>query len=680
MEGVCLWLVCVRVLNVLSVSAHGGPDKGEHPHPDHQHHHSNANTNSDLCVIDQQLCQNENALLSFEAICSIHKLMDDDADGAVDATETDEFLREDLQYHDPKAKHSSFHRVDLRISVEDMWDAWKNSEVYNWTCEQVEEWLQLSVELPQYAETFRQHGLDGKALPRLAVKNTTLTVSLLKILDRSHAQKLQLKALDTVLFGPPPGLQNRWKDLVLGVSILAALGGCWFAYIQTRRSRDDLGKLMKDLEGLQRAEESLMDLQEKLQKAQEEQRCVQVEKVKVEEELRNEINTAKQEAQRLRELREGTENERSRQKYAEEELEQVRTALKKAERELESRARWAPPDALQTWLQLTHEVEVQYYNIKKQSAEKQLLQAREGAEKIKKKRSSLFGTFHVAHSSSLDDVDHKILSAKQALAEVTAALREKLHRWQHIESLTGFCLVNNPGLGALAAALNLDPSFLGLRPSTPQHLLLSDDLDDMDEDILSPGTLQYAAWQMDRRVSDLWPLSGIADNHSPWKLSAQSLMPLQQRMGDPAVKFSSQRDIMDRSDSDSALPLSHNESRSMYGSKPLLLAPKLHPLQGHSPRFRVGGSLEKSSSLGELRGTSAAFLASSCSTRSLCITPDSADGPALFSSCPGSSSGGTGIHTPPRWSPVEEENGREESESSGERRRHAFNKIFKKKK
>lgn len=79
---------------------------------------------------------------------------------------------------------------------------------------------------------------------------------------------------------------------------------------------------------------------------------------------------------------------------------------------------------------------------------------------------------------------------RQALAEVTAALREKLHRWQQIESLTGFCVVNNPGLGALAAALNLDPSFLGLRPPTPQNLLLSDDLDDMDEDILSPGTLQ----------------------------------------------------------------------------------------------------------------------------------------------------------------------------------------------
>ncbi|AWO99597.1 putative stromal interaction molecule 1-like [Scophthalmus maximus] len=504
----------------------------------------------DLCAIDQLLCRDENAVLSFEAICSVHKLMDDDADGTVDTTETDEFLREDMKDHNPKAKHKSFHGADLHISVDDMWNAWKGSEVYNWTVQQVEDWLLVSVELPQYTETFRRHQLDGKSLPRLAVKNTTLTMSVLKIVDRSHCQKLQLKALDIVLFGPPPGRQNRWKDLVLGVSVLMALCGCCFAYIQTRRSRDDLGRLVKDLEGLQRAEQSLLELQGKLQQAQEEQRCVQVEKVKVEEELRNEICSAKQEALRLRQLRAGTENERSRQKYAEEELEQVRVALKKAERELESRAHWAPAENLQRWLQLTHEIEVQYYNIKKQSAEKQLLQAREGAEKIKKKRSSLFGTFHVAHSSSLDDVDHKILSAKQALAEVTAALREKLNRWQHIESLTGFCLVNNPGVGALAAALNLDPSVLGLRPPTPQHLLLSDDLDDMDEDILSPGTLQ-----------------------------SLNLTPLRQRKGDPALTFNSQRDIMDRSDSDSSLPLPHGESRGLYSSKPFLPPSRLHPLQ-----------------------------------------------------------------------------------------------------
>lgn len=81
-----------------------------------------------------------------------------------------------------------------------------------------------------------------------------------------------------------------------------------------------------------------------------------------------------------------------------------------------------------------------------------------------------------------------VFLSRQALGEVTAALRERLHRWQQIEILTGFTLVNNPGLPSLASALNLDPSFMGGR-STPQHFL-SDDMDDMDEDIVAPGTLQ----------------------------------------------------------------------------------------------------------------------------------------------------------------------------------------------
>lgn len=117
---------------------------------------------------------------------------------------------------------------------------------------------------------------------------------------------------------------------------------------------------------------------------------------------------------------------------------QVRKALKRAEKEMQSER--SVPEALQKWLQLTHEVEVQYYNIKKQNAEFQLCIAKDEvsvppasllsvtgeplrrrfivclsnpqAEKIKKKRGSVFGTLHVAHSSSLDEVDHKILEAK----------------------------------------------------------------------------------------------------------------------------------------------------------------------------------------------------------------------------------------------------------------------------
>nr|XP_060627314.1 stromal interaction molecule 1 isoform X3 [Anolis sagrei ordinatus] len=496
--------------------------------------------------------------------------MDDDANGNVDVEESDEFLREDLNYHDPTVKHSTFHGEDKLISVEDLWKAWKASEVYNWTVDEVVQWLITYVELPQYEETFRRLQLTGHAMPRLAITNATMTGAVLKMTDRSHRQKLQLKALDTVLFGPPLLTRhNHLKDFMLVVSIVIGVGGCWFAYIQNRYSKEHMKKMMKDLEGLHRAEQSLHDLQERLQKAQEEHRTVEVEKVSLEKRLQDEISMAKQEAHRLRELREGTENELSRQKYAEQELEQVRMALKNAEKELESHSSWAAPEALQKWLQLTHEVEVQYYNVKKQNAEKQLLLAKEGAEKIKKKRNTLFGTFHVAHSSSLDDVDHKILTAKQALSEVTAALRERLHRWQQIEMLCGFQIVNNPGIHALVAALNIDPAWVGSASATranASHFIMTDDMDDLDEEIVSPISMQYAALLLgqSRFCSE--------DPSAPWKYPAPSLpSSVRQRLVDPQLALGSQRDLS-RSDSDSSIPhLSDNQRISGSSSASKLL-------------------------------------------------------------------------------------------------------------
>ncbi|XP_028581315.2 stromal interaction molecule 1 isoform X4 [Podarcis muralis] len=505
-------------------------------------------TIAEFCRIDQALCHNEDEQLSFEAVLNIHKQMDDDANGDVDVEESDEFLREDLNYHDPTVKHSTFHGEDKHISVEDLWKAWKSSEVYNWTVDEVVQWLITYVELPQYEETFRKLQLSGHAMPRLAITNATMTGTVLKMTDRSHRQKLQLKALDTVLFGPPLLTRhNHLKDFMLVVSIVIGVGGCWFAYIQNRYSKEHMKKMMKDLEGLHRAEQSLHDLQERLQKAQEEHRTVEVEKVSLEKRLQDEISIAKQEAHRLRELREGTENELSRQKYAEQELEQVRMALKNAEKELESHSSWAVPEALQKWLQLTHEVEVQYYNIKKQNAEKQLLLAKEGAEKIKKKRNTLFGTFHVAHSSSLDDVDHKILTAKQALSEVTAALRERLHRWQQIEMLCGFQIVVNPGIHTLVSVLNIDPSWMGscTRPNT-SHFIMTDDVDDLDEEIVSPMSMQSPSMS-----------SGV-----------------RQRLVDQQHSLGSQRDLS-HSDSDSSIPHLSNSQRTSSSAPRLSARPAL---------------------------------------------------------------------------------------------------------
>ncbi|NWR79009.1 STIM1 protein, partial [Centropus unirufus] len=592
-----------------------------------------SSSSAEFCRIDKPLCHDEDEQLSFEAVRNIHKQMDDDANGNVDVEESDEFLREDLNYHDPTVKHSTFHGEDKLISVEDLWKAWKTSEVYNWTVDEVVQWLITYVELPQYEDTFRKLQLSGRAMPRLAVNNVTLMGSVLKMTDRSHRQKLQLKALDTVLFGPPLLTRhNHLKDFMLVVSIVIGVGGCWFAYIQNRYSKEHMKKMMKDLEGLHRAEQSLHDLQERLQKAQEEHRSVEVEKVHLEKKLQDEISIAKQEAHRLRELREGTENELSRQKYAEQELEQVRMALRNAEKELESHCSWAAPEALQKWLQLTHEVEVQYYNIKKQNAEKQLLVAKEGAEKIKKKRNTLFGTFHVAHSSSLDDVDHKILTAKQALSEVTAALRERLHRWQQIELLCGFQIVNNPGIHSLAVPVSEGPGH----------------------------------W---------WQLVGRAVSPAAFTLlfflPTASALPstVRQRLVDPQHAHGSQRDLT-RCDSDSSISHLSDHQRTpssapkLLAARPALLTRSIEeaaagtatpnggsrsaepaalgalsesPMVTKKMMTVVNHGMEKSSSLGEISHPTAGKHSHSDSSRSHSPSSTDPDTPSPVSDCrPGS--------------------------------------------
>ncbi|XP_006027562.2 stromal interaction molecule 2 isoform X2 [Alligator sinensis] len=412
-------------------------------------------------------CFTEEDRFSLEALRTIHKQMDDDKDGGIEVDESDEFIREDMKYKDATNKHSHLHREDKHITVEDLWKRWKTSEVHNWTQEETLQWLIDFVELPQYEKNFRDSNVKGTTLPRIAVNEPAFMISHLKITDRSHRQKLQLKALDVVLFGPLTRPPHNWiKDFALIISIVIGFGGCWFAYTQNRTSREHIIKMMKDLESLQNAEQSLLDLQERLVKAQEENRNVAVEKQNLERKMMDEISDAKREAQRLRELREGAECELSRLKYAEEELVQVRMALKKAEKEFELRSNWSVPDALQKWLQLTHEVEVQYYNIKRQNAEMQLSIAKDEAEKIKKKRSTVFGTLHVAHSSSLDEVDHKILEAKKALSELTTSLRERLYRWQQIEKICGFQIAHNSGLPSLTSSLYSDHRSIVKPPST----------------------------------------------------------------------------------------------------------------------------------------------------------------------------------------------------------------------
>ncbi|KAJ3614849.1 hypothetical protein NHX12_018419 [Muraenolepis orangiensis] len=409
----------------------------------------------DLCMMVSPPCVSEADRYSLEALRNIHQMMDDDHDGGIEVEESVEFIIEDMKEQQTH-KHNHLHREDQHITIEELWRGWKSSEVHNWTQDAVLRWLKGFVELPQYERNFIDFKVNGNTLPRIAANEPAFLSGHLRVQDQRDKQKLNIKALDVVLFGPPTRPpHNYMKDLLLLVSVAMGIGGCWFAQAQNKISKIHISKMIKDLESLQKAELSLQELQEQLEQAQEEKRNVAEEKHHLEAKMRDEIMGAQQEAHRLHRLRQGAVTELSRLRYAEEELEQVRGALKQAEKDM--MASWSASEGLQLWLQLTHEMEVQYYNIKRQSAELQLISAKEEAEKIKKKRSSVLGTLHVAHSSSLDQVDHKILEAKNALSDVTACLRERLHRWQQIERLCGFPIYRNAGLAHLTTMLYSDP-------------------------------------------------------------------------------------------------------------------------------------------------------------------------------------------------------------------------------
>ncbi|PVD35025.1 hypothetical protein C0Q70_06306 [Pomacea canaliculata] len=417
-------------------------------------HYVNCNEKDKECKEDK---------LGYEAIYSLHRLIDDDHNGNVDQSESDEFLRDELQYTDGFERHSLFHNNDKLISVDDLWRAWKFSEVYNWTVDDVVDWLQKEVDLPQYSAVFMDNSVSGPYLPRLASSSSAL-VSVLGIKNPVHKQKLALKAMDTVLFGAPPKRHSYMKDLVLVASLIFAVGGCWFAYLHHRYSREQVRKLLVDLESLQKAEEALMDVQRRLEDAETRQADFQS------------VSSVKQTQNALHEgAGEGT-------RQIEEELAATLLALHHAENQLEQQ--WSPPGELQAWLQLTHELELEHYTAKRQAAERQYQSAKESCEKIKKRNKALFGALRMAHSNSLDEIDQRILDARMALEEVKHDLQERLLRWHVMERLCGFPIVSNPGLAALHQTLH---GAGGIAGRFPPAVGASVSVDEADEDLPPPA-------------------------------------------------------------------------------------------------------------------------------------------------------------------------------------------------
>lgn len=108
------------------------------------------------------------------------------------------------------------------------------------------DWLEHCVELPQYANTFREHQITGRQLPYIAINYGQILQSMLLITDSQHKQKIQLRAMDVVLFGPPVQ-PSQWKDTIVIISIILCTCGIIYALRQRKISKAHIDKFIADL-------------------------------------------------------------------------------------------------------------------------------------------------------------------------------------------------------------------------------------------------------------------------------------------------------------------------------------------------------------------------------------------------------------------------------------------------
>jgi len=392
---------------------------------------------------------------AYLAIRYLHHQMDDDHSGNIDLSESDEFIREELNNIDGEKRQRNFHQNDFQISVQELWVSFKKSVVYNWTVDDVVSWLEQHVDLPDYKHVFREKGITGLHLPQLAANQDHFFTKTMGRFPVEAKRKIIIKATDAVIFGPPSSNDlDAFKDAILFITIVAASIFAWLADVKSKETKRNIAQMTAKMASLSKTESDLRELQEQLKGEEQLHGELALSKEKdarEKESLKEEMERVESEADKLKMQRLNCEEKETRLRLAEEELERVGTALKHAEEELSvyeaeatsfSHHRAAIPDDLRLLLCKTYQSEVDAYRWQKKAAENRLIEARDFCGKARKKRDSVF---NVMTSSSGDEglvltVDARIADARRALEELGTNLRERRQRWQRIEMLCGASL------------------------------------------------------------------------------------------------------------------------------------------------------------------------------------------------------------------------------------------------
>ncbi|CAF4105810.1 unnamed protein product, partial [Rotaria sp. Silwood2] len=372
--------------------------------------------------------------LGREAIKAIHEQMDDDKDGMIEASESNDFIKEELESNTDSIRHRQFQDANLQITFHDLWTQWDKSAVYNWSNDDVIHWLVNHVHLPIYVENFRRNQIDGRMIPRLAANQKHYLSAVMQIRDPRHKRRLVIKATDVVLFGPPKHIHNLIKDIILMSALLVSFGACLYAFVRHRKTQESMKLMLKELETLQKAEGNLKAVAGKIKAMENELK----DKTKVDRSVLKswfiEVQRTKEIAEKYRQRRGSTVDHANQLQLALKEIEQLRIALHQAEEQAQYQT-YEPPSELIDLLKRTYHVEEIAFEAKRKTAESAMLTAKEQMIKISKMQRGFFGAVRIAHTGCMDNISELINAAKQRLTNVQDEYEERERRWNRIAAL-----------------------------------------------------------------------------------------------------------------------------------------------------------------------------------------------------------------------------------------------------
>lgn len=403
---------------------------------------------------------------NFNAIRILHNKLDVDSDGEVDDFESKRFLESGATSGsgNKNGAYSNAHKLkylhqdgkDRSISVDELWQAWKSSNVYNWTIDETVYWLVNYVELPEFSEIFINSAINGSLLPRLATDSHF--INRLGISDPSAKKKISIKAMDVVLFGPPKlGSPSKVRDFIVSLVTLIAVSACVVFYKRNIASQKALLAMQENLESLQRAEDQMQELQQELEKAQKAQEAVVTEKKNLEHQLEMHrqfsasSSLADQAANKIGSKQslitlsncDTLSLDAEHVAKLEDEVKKLRKELEETYNSMETK-KFRAPFPLRSLLKATYNIESQYYQEKKLNLEIKATEVKLRNQKLQKKKTSFLGYYKMAQENSLEEDLNTIVEVKEAIMQVTKEIKERTERWRAIEELCGCSLDLTP--------------------------------------------------------------------------------------------------------------------------------------------------------------------------------------------------------------------------------------------